>query len=691
MKKFLVYCSFSFLLLIVPRCVSAATYYVAKAGSGGSDANSCATAQTHTTGKLTVLAGLACLSAGDTLFIKAGTYSENFLSTSWVPGTSWSAATRISAYLTGTTYDAVTLDHSGTSRVIYLIGATKQYMIFEGLTLDGTGGDTSNGDVVKLEKGAHHIRFLNSEIKNGLRQGILVTTSSSGSPSTSFNEFLNLHVHTNGFDGVTANDNLNHGLYISGPDNLVAHCNIHDNRAYGVHVYNGDASFAHRNVIRHNRVYSHGKNGILIGSGSDNQAYRNIVYNNTGRGFQVGYGATINNQVFHNTVYNNASTGIAILASATDTIHKNNVYYNNTLANTDAGTGTVAANNRTTDPSFVNATAADFGLQAGSPAIDAGTTIAGEPYNGAAPDQGAFETYTCTAVVPATSTDTIVITCENNLAAPLLPASGCTGFTARKNATSNALVSCDRKADNQIALTLTDTYINTDTADWSYATGTGNVTNSANIGGVLRQRLNAVTNQTATNLVSSSTPVLTQVSYRFSCYGGTEAAPDCVLPINTGVSIPSNACVRARFLISNTVNNFGASGFTCFSQKNGSGGYAAVTNGPTALAGLSFATGTGTMPPELIAGSAPTEHLAGAGTFVAGGVMLSALEIPSITLASGQDTEVEFALCVGGGHADGDYFDLRVYSAGGVALGAYTQTGRITIDTDGYVSQWGAP
>jgi hypothetical protein len=46
----------------------------------------------------------------------------------------------------------------------------------------------------------------------------------------------------------------------------------------------------------------------------------------------------------------------------------------------------------TTDPRFVNEATPDLHLRADSPAIDAGTPIAGLTFNGAAPDLGAFET-----------------------------------------------------------------------------------------------------------------------------------------------------------------------------------------------------------------------------------------------------------------------------------------------------------
>src|SRR5262249_32596853 len=56
-----------------PVLAHAATYYVAKTGS---DTNSCSSAQSQSTPKLTINAGAGCLSSGDTLIVKAGVYAE---------------------------------------------------------------------------------------------------------------------------------------------------------------------------------------------------------------------------------------------------------------------------------------------------------------------------------------------------------------------------------------------------------------------------------------------------------------------------------------------------------------------------------------------------------------------------------------------------------------------------------------
>src|SRR5438552_771118 len=59
---------------LVPALAHSATYYVA---TSGSNLNTCTQAQSVGTAKLSIAAGLACLAGGDTLTIKAGTYTES--------------------------------------------------------------------------------------------------------------------------------------------------------------------------------------------------------------------------------------------------------------------------------------------------------------------------------------------------------------------------------------------------------------------------------------------------------------------------------------------------------------------------------------------------------------------------------------------------------------------------------------
>src|SRR5215831_18782319 len=81
--------------VVSPRVATAATYYVATTGN---DSRSCATAQTRSTPKATIASGITCLSSGDTLYIRGGTYADVTIGNTVPSGTSWSNATKIVGY-----------------------------------------------------------------------------------------------------------------------------------------------------------------------------------------------------------------------------------------------------------------------------------------------------------------------------------------------------------------------------------------------------------------------------------------------------------------------------------------------------------------------------------------------------------------------------------------------------------------
>jgi parallel beta-helix repeat protein len=328
---------------------NAATYYVA---TNGSDSYPGTINQPFKT----IKKGISVLSAGDTLYIRAGSYPEAINSgNQTIPtGTSWNSVVMISAYQG----EAVTI----TGIVLY--HSYVRYIVFDGLIIDPSG---SLDESVYLSNGTNHIRVKNSEIKNSRRQGVLIARGTGG---TDFNEFINVNVHHN---GTTAG--YDHGVYIEGSNNLVEGSEIHHNAAYGIHVFMSGGSSTSNNIIRNNRIYSNGvlpgtSFGIVLSCGDGNMAYNNLVYNNKG-GIQVDFRAT-NTQVYNNTIYNNTGDGILINSSSTAAIVKNNIIYQNGGIINNYASGTQVSNNLTTNPMFVDATGGDFSLQPGSPAINTG-------------------------------------------------------------------------------------------------------------------------------------------------------------------------------------------------------------------------------------------------------------------------------------------------------------------------------
>src|SRR4029453_4980801 len=110
----------------------------------GSDSNSCTSAQSLSTPKLTINGGVGCLSAGDTLMVKPGTYAEvidpyihgNFRSgTPGHPITLKSETPRAAIIQPGPAAQGGGI--GGSTEVIGL--QNQSYWTFDGFVTDGTG------------------------------------------------------------------------------------------------------------------------------------------------------------------------------------------------------------------------------------------------------------------------------------------------------------------------------------------------------------------------------------------------------------------------------------------------------------------------------------------------------------------------------------------------------------------------
>jgi parallel beta-helix repeat protein len=354
-------------------------YYVGKTGS---DSYTCATARTDATPKLTIAAGIRCLASGDTLYIKAGTYTEAI--TTAPAGSSWSQPTSISRF--GSDTVVVNGSSTGGNQLVFYNSAIS-YVVIDGLIFDGSNG-TDVG--VVIGNGAHHIRIANSTIRNAKATGLQIAPLGS-----SYNEIINNSIYHNGTNSSSGGD---HGIYVETDHNLFEGNNVYANASCGIHLYDGGTTAVHSNIIRNNRVHGNlavGCAGILASNGTNNQIYNNIVYGNAGYGI-LSYTGNHSAVTYKNTVYNNGNAGIYIYPGVSSNVVKNNIIYNNSHPIIDSGSGTSLSNNLLTDPKFTDPIASNFTLQDGSPAIDAGTTlitsnITISSYNGSAPDIGALE------------------------------------------------------------------------------------------------------------------------------------------------------------------------------------------------------------------------------------------------------------------------------------------------------------
>jgi len=374
------------LALTVPAA-EAATYYVA---TDGDDANSGTLAQPFRT----LGQGVRGLSPGDTLSVRAGTYIGSSQLASIPGGNSWAAPVTIAAY----PGETVTLVAATDDFVASFYNT--QYVILDGFVMDATGG----WDGLRMGASAHHIRIQNCEIKHAPYEGMLIGGND--------NEFINLKLHDNGTDFPRSDGSgepPGHGIYIGSKRNLLEGSEVYRNGGWGVHVFNTPGG-ADNNVVRNNRIYDNGQSGrgvgMILSEGDGNAAYNNILWGNRRGGIMVAYSVS-NTNVYNNTIYangladpGNSIGGIYVADSSAGAIVRNNIVYGNAGGDiTDGGSNTTLSHNLTTDSKFVNPAAGDFHLTSGSPAIDAGVSLADVPTDfdgtprpqGSGYDMGAYE------------------------------------------------------------------------------------------------------------------------------------------------------------------------------------------------------------------------------------------------------------------------------------------------------------
>jgi len=347
------------------------TYYV-QSTCNGCDANSCSAATNINTPKQTVRSGLGCPSAGDTLYIRGGSYPEQLhalLGTSWPTGTVSNRIT-IAGYPGETAIiNAAWSDTSQPFDMIYIANAS--YLTFDNLVFDGTNIHPSGGRLTRNDDAtSHHLRFQNSIFRNCLGPAG-VTDATVGClgflGAGDGIEFVNNEFH-----------HLYYAMYLTGSNMLAEGNYIHDTVGYGIHQYSSGCSSCSNNVLRNNFITRTGNGiprdsgtgcGLILSSGNNNQAYNNVVISAVqGCGIHV-YPGTSAAKVYNNTVVGNPDACVDINPGASGTDVRNNLCYNNGTGILDNGSGTSQTENTAngSNPSFTTCAAPSPWFPSGSP------------------------------------------------------------------------------------------------------------------------------------------------------------------------------------------------------------------------------------------------------------------------------------------------------------------------------------
>ncbi len=434
-------------------------------------------------------------------------------------------------------------------------------------------------------------------------------------------------------------------------DHVIRYNYIHDNTCGGLGL-NGGAT-VYGNVIDTNSSLNQDgtqKGGIYFDSNTDSQP--RLIYNNT--------------------IYGNAGPAIRFRSTVpSGYVQRNNIFWGN-------GAEVQAAKDEAddaSDPLMVSPAAGNFALQSTSPAINAGTSC-DLAYNGSACDRGAHETMALSSM-EAVDANTINVDFQANVNQPLIPASSVTGFSCRADTVALTITGVSRVGNARMAITVSDTMLNTHKLDCSYSAG--NVTDSALIGNLKNQSLFSFTNQTVTNSIAGGgTATVTQSRFRFyQLYGPTQASWKPIAGENISVTVPPGS----KFILVAKIRGEVADPVSFNPRLRyyvGSGSYTEIP--------ATFSTdnikmlGIGSQPSHVLAeGTATTQDTLTSDetTNVACSFVRSATSIPNIDLSQDSETECAWAI-----ELDSDasgYFDFRIYKDSGDALSAYTVTPRVTV------------
>lgn len=282
--------------------------------------------------------GAAQLRAGDTVYVRGGTYQDDPIRIT----TSGTASNPIT--IAGFEEEEVIL-YSWPPGAEYAIsfGDATGYLVVERLIFDGRG---RMGAIV-LADSSHHIRFKNVEVRNALNNGIIGGGSD--------HEFIDLKVHGSGWSP----DHPSNGLYLTTNNSTIVGGEFYDNACYGVRIFNsGSTATSVNNAVTGGKFYG---NGYLVGLGGrslcssgggglvlgdvNNRAENNLVYENA-QGITV-YGFKLSNgiKIVGNTVLRNFGSGIEVQRGAANAELRDNNLSGNGTGILDSGTATIRSNN----------------------------------------------------------------------------------------------------------------------------------------------------------------------------------------------------------------------------------------------------------------------------------------------------------------------------------------------------------
>lgn len=399
-KVFLLSAAFIFITFFT-TLVSATDYYVAPSNMNGNDANNGLSTQSPW---LTLSHAITASSGGDTIYVRAGTYTGAGYQDLSPKSGSASSYTTIQGY-PGDAMPVIDANGPGGSKFT-VFTLNNSYIKVSGLHLKGGGG---------VEVGT--VTIGNSGVaSNIIVENCIVSDTNVGGTHTTYNP---AHIRI-GYDG-TANGVLVQNCEIYGGDasgfkidgrkaqNITIKNNHIHNTLQGIAVKWG-YSYDQNILLEYNKIHDTSERGFYI-----DQGYvvidHNLVYNASGGGLVANDNFNGNNLIITYNTFYNASVELRA-STATNGVIKNNIIANSGSNSIslfpyssishgtdldynlvyDAGTSAVYREDNTNytysawkshypsdahsiqaDPMFENPSTGDFRLRANSPAIGSGS------------------------------------------------------------------------------------------------------------------------------------------------------------------------------------------------------------------------------------------------------------------------------------------------------------------------------
>ncbi|MBC8087779.1 MAG: right-handed parallel beta-helix repeat-containing protein, partial [Phycisphaerae bacterium] len=268
-------------VLCITASAEATTYYVS---TSGSDSNPGTIEQPFRT----VNRAVGVLRAGDTLYVRGGTYVDRFVDTDFRAGGTASAPIVVSGY----PGESVVILNNGTDAITGFMIAGREYIVIQDMTLDGSNVNMGYGVVLFN----NNVTFRRVEITGAWKNGILGGGSG--------HQFIDLKVHGNGREPAAVYTPGHNGIYMASDNVLVQGGEYYDNQCYGLRFL--DSAASHRssnNVISGVRSYNNGLGKGLGGTSRCGSGGGGIVIGDTNN--------VIRNSIVYNNLYGVEVTGVS--------------------------------------------------------------------------------------------------------------------------------------------------------------------------------------------------------------------------------------------------------------------------------------------------------------------------------------------------------------------------------------------